>query len=646
MMKTYARRLITGPVCKTVKRAKQHGQAIIMVTFALFVMLSMLGFVVDLGWAYFVRKAARGAADSAALGAIRKAFSTVGSSGPFTCSTPPCTPGTPCLVCQPAPTPCSSIAAGTNLLNGCQYAQQNGFTSGGNNGRQEVRLTANTTTPFNTATGPVSVQYWVTAEVVETVPLLFAAVMGNATTTVRATATAAIVNVVVPGSLILLNRQNDKTRIGGLAGGTQYGVNIDVQANDNQGLYALQTSAGIRMASECGPNIPLGQTTCSNGSNTWLFAGENQGGGTVYSPDTRIRGAGWYHLSNGSDWIQTPTNGHNSGFDDPMAGKGQPSPNWPAPTASLQDIPVLNGVVNSTLCAGGVCQPGKYYTVRDLNCGQGCTNRQATGEPLQISENIRFASPVSGFGNYVFYGGLRKAGNQVTVTFEPNVYVFAGALPDNGPGVLLQSNNNFTMVDNTASTGQNSDPGALFIFTNGTYGPNESSPLYITPPQTNWTLGFENSLQYGTVDLSSGNNNTVINLHGLNRTNALIAGTPLETFAPALFWWDQGNSSVKHTLSGNVDTTSCGSGHDINNPCTNTLADDRSPELKIKAAPSVNLYGSIYQPRGTWTSMIGGGGYSGPLQLITGAISVQGNSNVTLTVPNHTTMMTIASLIE
>jgi hypothetical protein len=86
----------------------------------------------------------------------------------------------------------------------------------------------------------------------------------------------------------------------------------------------------------------------------------------------------------------------------------------------------------------------------------------------------------------------------------------------------------------------------------------------------------------------------------------------------------------------------------LDTPCPQSpgLADIRSPELALQASPALNLYGTVYQPRGAWTTMIGGGGYSGPIQLITGALQVKANSNVNMVVPEDTITITIASLIE
>src|SRR5262245_6207271 len=191
-------------------------------------------------------------------------------------------------------------------------------------------MTSGTSSPCVTATGNVTTKYWVTATVAGQVPQLFSAVLGNTTLTSSARATAAVVTQVVDGALILLNRRRDRTVFGNT---DYYGVNLLVQANDNGSNYALQTSGSIRLASTCA-GTSLGNGDCQAG-NKPAYAGVNQGGGTVHAPSTSISGSGSYNTSNGSNWIQTPTNGA-SALDDPMSGKGQP----PIPTIP-NEVPVL-----------------------------------------------------------------------------------------------------------------------------------------------------------------------------------------------------------------------------------------------------------------------------------------------------------------
>src|SRR5215471_5989205 len=322
------------------KTRRDRGQAMIMTTFSAVFLFGMLGLVVDLGWGFFVKRSAQSSADAAAMAAARKAYSVIGQQGTYACGTN--------LDCQSAAVSCSSITNSSNLYNGCQYAQQN-FNSRPTS-LQNIRMTSGTSTPFTTATGDIAVKYWVTASVAGQIPQLFSAVLGNTTLTSASRATAAVVTQVVDGSLILLNRRKDHTVFGGT---NYYGVNLLVQANDNGGNYALQTTGSIRLASTCS-GTSLGNGDCQAGNKPG-YAGVNQGGGTVYAPSTTIAGSGWYTTSNASHWIQTPTDGA-SALDDPMSGKGQP----PLPTVATE-VQVPGGVIDSTICPSGICTPGKYY---------------------------------------------------------------------------------------------------------------------------------------------------------------------------------------------------------------------------------------------------------------------------------------------
>jgi hypothetical protein len=151
-----------------------------------------------------------------------------------------------------------------------------------------------------------------------------------------------------------------------------------------------------------------------------------------------------------------------------MSGKGQP----PVPTVA-NEVPVPGGVIDNTICPSGTCSPGKYYATTTQSCGQGCTQTVASGAPLTVSGTIHFAAcsgcdPTSSFGGYMFFGGLTAGGGGANLTFDPGVYVFAGAQPKNNstPGSLLNTGTNLNMQDYTTSTGANTaDAGELFIFT-------------------------------------------------------------------------------------------------------------------------------------------------------------------------------------
>jgi hypothetical protein len=153
---------------------------------------------------------------------------------------------------------------------------------------------------------------------------------------------------------------------------------------------------------------------------------------------------------------------------------------------------------------------------------------------------------------------------------------------------------------------------------------------------------ISSQLSAGQVNLTSGNNGTSITLHGLNSDSTLVQGANLDKFGNVLTWQDQANSTVKYTSQGNVDS-SCGS---MTSPCTTTLTNRTSPQLNLQASPNINLNGVIYQPRGAWTTITSGSGYTGPLQLITGAVQVKANAILNLQPPPKPITGVAPGLIE
>ena len=175
-------------------RKRQNGSALIMATLSLVVLCGMVGLTVDAGWAYFRKQAEQSAAEAAALAAVQYAQ----PSG-FACSATVICGGVP----QPCPYPSGPPAS--NLQVGCYYATLNGFNA---NPPQNVVLTAGLgtlsggptdPTVLNVANGQpyytVPTYYWVTAQIVESIPQLFSAVLGNMTMVTSARATAAYVPI-------------------------------------------------------------------------------------------------------------------------------------------------------------------------------------------------------------------------------------------------------------------------------------------------------------------------------------------------------------------------------------------------------------------------------------------------------------------
>jgi hypothetical protein len=525
--------------------------------------MGMLALATDLGWNHFVRKSAQTATDAGAMAAAIRALNIMGNSD-AQCGTSGNKVG-----CAPDPIPCSSAAH--NLTTGCLYAGQNGFTQGGKNGRQTVTIAAGAGTLPPTAPGVNDVYYWVTVRAAENVPRMFSGVFSTSQQGVVARSTAVVTNGILPGSLFLLNRQNDSSPAG-------QGVNADLGGNTT-----ITAPAGIFMAST------------KNG------AGKIQGNPTVTAPFTHIRGGGTVSSGGSATWNAPPQNGFPDGmvFQDPMGGKGQP-PAVPA-GGLAHHVGVLNGDLST------VPQPiasGQYYAVDNKG--------KATGGKLYVNNNVTFQD--GGFGNYVLYGGLNVDANAM---FYPGRYVIAGV---KGNNALLEISNNGAMVDNSPSGSQNTDAGEIFVLTDASY----PSLAPHVPAALNSVKG---SLGFGSTELQAGNSQ-IVNLHGLNRDHGALP-VDLKTFAPVAIWQDQRNSRIAYDSQGNVDISSCGGGHTIDNPCLNaSMAYSVTPELKLQAHPNTSIYGVIYQPRGAWLDMQGNGSIVSSTVIITGSMILQGGCDV------------------
>lgn len=578
------------------RKQRQNGQALVMVAVSIVAMCGILGLAVDFGWAFYVKRAAQTAADAAALAAARYLMNNGSSSS---CTTP--------TACETSPTSCSNIPAGTNLALACTYAQRNGFTPGGASGHQTVTIQANS---GNAPTVPtVTTGYYATVRVSQTIPQLFSSVLGHPYVTVAARATGALTSVQVKGSLILLNRAADTTADKNLPAGTiLYG----------SGNVRVSASGGIIMA--------------SSSSKAGTLSGSSQVYGT---PSTRILGSGSYTLSGTSSWVNTPTNGNIDGpsFQDPMIGKGQP----PIYTAGLQGniYPILNGAItdwNSSTSNPHMLYPGVYYPCNP--CG---SSPKVTGNPITIQGNaFKFSNNGAGFGTYIFYGGFATAG-VANITFAPGEYVAAGAGTASSNTAAFNLTASTTLKDNTATTGvPASDAGELFILTNLNYpGLSSVTPSVVTASPS--------LFPYGSMQTSGSN---VVNIHGLNASSSSLPAS-LQPFAPFVFWQDQGNSHVSYTASGGINT-SCSGSATINNPCANpnVSASSGTPQMNLAASSNIYIYGAMYQPRGAWAVITGASTNTNPLQIITGAIDVQGSGSMLLVSPVNPVTSLGAGLVE
>jgi Flp pilus assembly protein TadG len=609
-------------------RRSRSAQALVMVTFALFAIVGLIGLAVDFGWMYFLEKNMQSAADAASLAAVRYAMERATSFADYDCTGSV----TGCLA---TPTSCASIASG-NLYSACLYAAANGFNHTTTGVTVRVQASDAVTAPtviddpgcaqpvdHPPTTGCVNTFYWVTVRVAQQVPQLFSAITGNMTGLVAARATAAIAESTVLGSLILINRENDPT-----GDARTLSTNLSVE-----GTGSVTVPGGIILA--------------SSSATRDHEAGRIQGAsGRVVSPFTNIRDTGSYSSTRPDQWQNPPVNSpDSSSYWDPMWQKGgQPPINS---DATLPFRPVDNGDL-SRYCTDGICQPGIYYATE--SCRTECEGYKATGAPLRIPNNstIRFqgVSPGFGaFGDWYFVGGL-SVGPGTSLAMDPGRYAFLGVANTSKP--VLEINNSVTI---SGGVSENSDAGRLLITSdwrpNGGYpGISQIWAQFMSTQQNaaraNWAM---NGLGFGKTVITAGNTEASrIDLFGLRKDDADVIAAGLNQFTPAVYWQDQRNSYVRYTDTGIVDTT-CGS---INSPCLNSPAPNPSdtPELLIQASPFANWGGMIYQPRGAWTRVQATGDDTGPLMIVTGAMRLQGGGNLTLTGPSTPLTIYTVALVE
>ena len=148
----------------------RKGQAIIMLTLAVPVVFGLLGLAADIGWMHYRQSKAQTAADAAAMAAVDRIIQL--SAGTYGC-------GSGAAVCQsrtlcPATIPATPTST---LETACAYAKANGFEVK-NNGTQWVYVSSGANTAPPRSAG-VTTSYWVSVEVIESIPQKFAAVLGK-----------------------------------------------------------------------------------------------------------------------------------------------------------------------------------------------------------------------------------------------------------------------------------------------------------------------------------------------------------------------------------------------------------------------------------------------------------------------------------
>ena len=592
-----------------------------MITLSVLAITGMIGLSVDLGWSFFVKRQAQAASDGAAQAAILVAASLnpLAFKAAGFCSANP-------SYCAAAPTDCASISPGSNLDSGCQYALRNGFSTGGQGGRQNVTIQAQAndgSSPPPTVPGVTNAVYWVTVRATQTVPQLFSAVFGNTQGLVAARSTTAILNTAVPGQIITLNQRGDCD-------------SVDKKGDPDDPLdfcglnFYLQKKAEIRafgnllLASECnakgagkgkGGKYEGKDKTCAGRSGT-----ADDMTDVLASPGTVL-----IHGQGTADDVFLPWLNGQSGnlFTDPTQGIPQPPivANFPVKSCGIPGGMVLGGSKGSPVQLG----PYNYYALPPFGL-------VPTGEPIQIKTYANFGATgcpgllsiegtaqTSTFPTYFFHGGL-DVQKGTDITLGPGQYVMVGGLPAASvPTVFAAGGNDATLQSSGDGPGY---AGNMFILTDPGY-PGLAAQIGISGVSGAWAAG----LRFGVMEFAYGNKGS-ITLSGLK---AAVGGVPasLAPYNGILIWQDRRNSNVK--MDPNTAIPDCSSGS-----CVNTaLLNPGSPAMFFSRKGDTLLDGVIYQPRGAWVSVKGLKGegacdkgkyqmFRGPIQIITGMLKMEG----------------------
>lgn len=365
---------------------RQRGQVLPLATLLIILMLSMVGFAMETGMAFFVRQQAHAAAESAAMATVLAAMTSVSGSS-VTCSSSG-TAGTQCgttaVTCGASP----NSPPKTNIDNGCLFAKQNGFTTGGNTA---INILAN-----NTSSAPnnpnVATMYWAQASVTTRDPQLFSALFSKSGMFTGARATAAIVYSGTPsGCIYVLNTTAQRA--------------MDVEGSEVLTTCGIFINSNNSVALYIGGNPPGGAYTPAISASSISIVGNYQNGGQ-------------------GTLVPTPLVGQTA-VADPLASLPSPTPssctatnyNWSQGTTTLSPGTYCGGI---HISGGNVTfSPGQYI----LN-GGGLTidsaSTTATGSgvffyntatsgysygTMTISgqPNVTFSAPTSGTYQGIFW---------------------------------------------------------------------------------------------------------------------------------------------------------------------------------------------------------------------------------------------------
>ncbi len=340
-----------------------RGQATIALTLGLSVICGMLGLAVDLGYDYFQRQCAQGAADAAAEAGVAAAV----QNGIIAClGTVICQPSTACPKTIGTPT--------TNVQSACLYGQLNGF---GTDSKSTLSIASGIGTP-STAPGVIT-PYYVTATVTRTIPSLFSYIAGRSQSVVAAQSTAAVTTQVAPNCIYVL---------------------------DSSGANALSASNGASVTVGC--SVAVNSSSASSVSAI--------GGASIDT--TGISTVGGYTVNNGGSFSPVPQTGKVSQAD-PLS--ALPSPTVPS-TCNY-----TNYVATGLLGGGGtaILYPGTYCG--GITIANGTNAIITAGEYIINGGNFHIAggSTVTGDGVSFFDTGTNSTYGSITFDNGSNVTLSA-----------------------------------------------------------------------------------------------------------------------------------------------------------------------------------------------------------------------------
>jgi len=390
-----------------------------MVTFSIAFLLGMIGLAVDLGWSYYRRQAAQGAAEAAALAAV---ITTLASSS-ITCVNAGCQATTACPANPTSP-------PSTNIGSGCLYAKANGFL---NTGSQTVQIAANLTNP-PAATG-ISTLYWVTATITETNAQLFSGMLGGHTFGgITAQATAGVFQGAVSNCVYVLDTHASQAFM------------------DSGSNSTLQTSCGVYVN--------------SNSSTAVVVNGQ----GHVTAPVIDVVG-GYQSCNNGQDCFYSPsfpTTIPNT-VADPYINLPAPSYSgcgtYPAGSGSQLQLNQGSYSISPGVYCGGIVVSGNaqvtlgsgIYIMNGGGFQVNSANANATGS------NVMFYNTANGYS----YGPVLITGQATVNLTAPTSGTYSGILFYQDRTITSSSNNSIEGTSNPRMVGSLYFPTTPLLITGG-----------------------------------------------------------------------------------------------------------------------------------------------------------------------------------